>query len=591
MKRSQKIHTFFKRYARISLLLFFVSGLSLAFADNNSTSSIVFAIKGVSGEVKTNIETTLKSELTSLGKDQSQRTARYFYHAAPALIKKAMKPFGYFSPHIDSNIYYSNDKKWHVDFDIKKNKPVIIHQIIIDITGGGEQDPVFQNYINTYPLKVGDRLNTSSYSSAKTNLLNLATQRGYFDAKLKKSVININLDNNQASIYIHFSTGPRYQFGKTTIKTQFFDKAFIHRFLNYAPGDFYDSRTISTLQNDLEKSNYFNKISITPELTQRHTKKTQARVPVTLLVTPSPAVQYHLGAGYGTDTGVRGLAGLTLRHLTDTGQYFQSYLRASQRQSFAVANYFIPGHNPVNDVYQFGVGVGNQNLPQGSSKNFKVSASYTTKIGLIDQTVSLTYLSEKYDIPSLFQGKINTTLLMPSIKWQIKSTDRDLNPDNGYLLSLKLSGADKRLASQTSFLQAITTLKILKTIADDNRIILKASAGFTLIDDLEQLPLSLQLFAGGTNSVRGFQYKGLGPGFYLTTASAEYQRRIFGDWYLAGFIDAGNVSNSFPVDLKYAAGPGIVWLSPIGPFELTFAKPLGEPHTGWVIQFNMGPAL
>lgn len=68
--------------------------------------------------------------------------------------------------------------------------------------------------------------------------------------------------------------------------------------------------------------------------------------------------------------------------------------------------------------------------------------------------------------------------------------------------------------------------------------------GHTSIANIGELPLSLQLFAGGVSSVRGYGYNSIGPGRNLVVASSEVQQRIIGAFYLAGLVDAGVVANN-----------------------------------------------
>ena len=43
--------------------------------------------------------------------------------------------------------------------------------------------------------------------------------------------------------------------------------------------------------------------------------------------------------------------------------------------------------------------------------------------------------------------------------------------------------------------------------------------------------------------------------------------------------------------LKYSIGVGALWASPVGPMELTVAKPMSDPDKNPMIQFTMGANL
>jgi translocation and assembly module TamA len=94
--------------------------------------------------------------------------------------------------------------------------------------------------------------------------------------------------------------------------------------------------------------------------------------------------------------------------------------------------------------------------------------------------------------------------------------------------------------------------------------------------------------------VRGYSFeslnnKGLGARDLLV-GSVEYEQRIFEQWGLAAFYDAGNVANGFShLTLARGAGMGVRWYSPIGPIKLDAASALSKEGNPWQVDFNVGP--
>ena len=110
------------------------------------------------------------------------------------------------------------------------------------------------------------------------------------------------------------------------------------------------------------------------------------------------------------------------------------------------------------------------------------------------------------------------------------------------------------------------------------------------------LPPLLDFFAGGPYSVRGYQTDSLGPktvnGIPVGGAMLFYGQhaillpQLFGhkypgeapDYRVSLFVDAGNVfaePGDFRInDLRYSAGIGVTWLTPLGAIRLSWAKPL-----------------
>jgi outer membrane protein insertion porin family len=106
--------------------------------------------------------------------------------------------------------------------------------------------------------------------------------------------------------------------------------------------------------------------------------------------------------------------------------------------------------------------------------------------------------------------------------------------------------------------------------------------------------------------VRGFEHNSLGPldstgdskgGNLSLNATAELRFPVpfLGDVKgLKGsvFVDAGNVfENDIDQDeIRYSAGVGMTWVSPIGPLTFSYAKPLNDKAGDKVqeLQFSVG---
>lgn len=130
--------------------------------------------------------------------------------------------------------------------------------------------------------------------------------------------------------------------------------------------------------------------------------------------------------------------------------------------------------------------------------------------------------------------------------------------------------------------------------------------------DTDELPFFENFFAGGITSVRGYRGNSLGPrDTYLLTGREE---PIGGNLRLVGstelifpvpfseieslrmlaFVDGGNVFDTRKdVDLgelRYSAGVGLTWLSPLGALTFSFARPLNDraEDRTQVFQFSLG---
>ena len=118
-------------------------------------------------------------------------------------------------------------------------------------------------------------------------------------------------------------------------------------------------------------------------------------------------------------------------------------------------------------------------------------------------------------------------------------------------------------------------------------------------------PVFERFFAGGFQTIRGFQFRGVGPdingfkvgGDWLALASAEYQVPLAASdsVYLVGFVDTGTASPNISDWSTYrvSAGFGIRFVVPMlgpVPIALDFGFPIVKAKTDreQVFNFFMG---
>lgn len=145
-----------------------------------------------------------------------------------------------------------------------------------------------------------------------------------------------------------------------------------------------------------------------------------------------------------------------------------------------------------------------------------------------------------------------------------------------------------------------------------HRFVTRLDLGINIASDsdLAKIPPSLRYFAGGDSSIRGYSYQELGPyldtktgddvlrevvgGRYLAVGSIEYQYYITPTWRIAAFVDAGNAYDKGQFKPVIAVGPGLHWLSPVGPIKLDVGFGLNKTDTQnrqWRIHLTMGSVL
>lgn len=237
------------------------------------------------------------------------------------------------------------------------------------------------------------------------------------------------------------------------------------------------------------------------------------------------------------------------------------------------------------------------------------------KIGIPDSLLESTALDfVENEIGDKGTENTNTILGMNLIA---NKTDDVLFPTKGYSLSLLVEDGNSiaYLLSKTGLLEFNNPLFFKGTVSgsiyfpvfdDDHSTLggkLKIGNIFTYYGNKGDIPINQRLYAGGSNSVRGWAtrtlvpdlefstfsldditdiLRGLSPGgFFLMEGSIESRNTLIGNFGSAVFFDFGNVWNSY-TDFQFstvalAAGFGLRYYSEFAPLRIDFGFKVYDP--------------
>ena len=593
---------------RKSIIAVFIAAAALLLCAQSRAELLVMAdISGEDDSLDSAIQDNIRAHLSAdnLPCSTSERSLLRALRKSGDEISRAMRALGYYhsswkiSHKKDSRLEEGISKKlinkrqdcWKVRVVVTPGEPVRMTQVDVKVLGEASTDPVFQDYLNELPAKVGQQLNHAAYEDIKKGLNQRARNFGYFEAKLDTHTLEIDTDTNQANISISFDSGPRYHFGAVTFSASPLGEPLLERFLPFQIGEAFNNNKLIEFQSKLVSSGYFDSVSVDQQTSESDAKT----VPIAVTTTPKTRYETTAGIGASTDTGPRLSYGLRNRRVNPDGDTYQVSSQLSPVQSNLGFQYSQPRANPLTEKLQWSTGIETEDTDTVDSTSFQA------KVALIDetssnwlQTTSLKFLREDYEVSDVDRSSI---LLIPEIAWTKSQSNNPRYPTKGWRITAAVRGAVKEVVSDISMAQVETDAKLILPLWG-GRLISRAGFGATALDEFDELPASLRFFAGGDNSVRGFGYKDLGPeddegevigGQHRITASMEYDHKVWRDFALATFYDVGNAFDSEDFTLYHSAGIGIRWFSPIGPIRIDLAFPLKDGS--YRIHLSMGPDL
>ncbi|MGB5442846.1 MAG: autotransporter assembly complex family protein [Gammaproteobacteria bacterium] len=572
---------------RVFLLLLFTCAGSVAHG-----AGIVVVIEGLEGELLENVRNNLSIEQY---KDEAALTRSWVWRLhskAVEEIHSALKPYGYYRPVVKKALLRIDDG-WKATYKIDPGEVVSIGFADVQLTGEAQADKAFLKLLKEQRLTAGAPLDQVRYEKLKSSLQKLALERGYFDATFLQHEIRLDLEAYEANIMLHFDSGPRYQLGAVTFQPNPLSVDFLSRYVRFRQGDAYSTTAVLGLQDALNGSDYFSSVDVIP----RQEKAEGLQVPIEVSLVSNKRNKYAVGAGYGTDTGVRVSAGFERRRVNRRGHRLAAGLQLSQIKNSLSANYLIPLQDPRTEQLAFSAGYFDSDTEDITSKTTTLGLSRSgTRWGL-NETLGLKFQREDF---SVGDEDGSSLLLMPEASWLWVRADNRTYTTRGARLQFSLRGAAEQLLSDVSFLQAHVQAKFIQKVFGSSRIILRGDAAISFAPDFQELPASVRFFAGGDQSVRGYAFESLGPedadgnvagGKHLLVGSAEYEQHIRDKWSAAVFMDTGNAFDDFSDSLNTGAGVGVRWRSPIGLIRVDVASALSSSGNPLRLHLVIGPDL
>nr|WP_315405549.1 autotransporter assembly complex family protein [uncultured Pseudomonas sp.] len=556
-------------------------------------SELVVRIKPANNELKANVE----GYIGSLGNRDEEALLR-FSRGAVEQARKAAQALGYYQAQIDSQVKPSPkaDKGPQLVLSIEPGEPVRLREVTVRVEGPASEMTAFR-VPSSKALRPGAVLNHGNYEDAKRLIQNQASRYGFFSGHFLRQRLAVDPAAGVADIELVYDSGPRYQLGKVRFEGDApFDESLLQRMVPFKQGTPYDSELIAELNNALQSSGYFEGVRVDAAPTAAVAQS----IPVEVQLQTRKPRTMGLGLGFSTDVGPRGKANWTRHWVNPQGHSYGLETELSAPRQNVGLWYDIPLDPPLTDKLRFAGGYQNEEIAgtDSLSKLLTVGPEWHSKLPSgWQRVVSLKWQREEY---RLGDDSGLSTLLMPGVSYSYLRSDNRIDPHNGYRLQFDAQVAKEGLLSDTNLLHGNVLLKGLTTVAQNHRFLGRVQFGGSATNGYKSVPPSLRFFAGGDQSVRGYDYQTLSPknadgdrigGRYLVAASAEYQYSIAEKWRLATFVDQGNSFNSLELpSLKTGVGFGVRWVSPVGPLRLDLAKALDDDG-GIRLHFSMGPEL
>ncbi|NHZ35770.1 outer membrane protein assembly factor BamA [Massilia rubra] len=398
----------------------------------------------------------------------------------------------------------------------------------------------------------------------------------------------------------------------------------IRREFRQFEGSWYDGNKIKMSRDRVDRLGYFKEVTIdTPEA-----QGTSDQVDVNLTVVEKPTGNFLIGGSFSQAEKFTFTASIQQANFAGSGNTVGMELNTSDYSRTIALSHTNPYFTEDGVSQQFELYLRTLNPPALNQGTYKVKqtggrVSYGVPFSETDTVyfgigIERTTIETDITSPTRYQdyvrqitgiesgiGSATTNALPLTAAWQRDSRDSAITPSAGRYQRANL---ELDVAGDTKYYRMIYNHEWFRPLTNKITLALRGEFDYGHGIKGSPYPVFKNFNGGGIGSVRGYLSSSLGVvdrngdavgGAKRIIGNAELQMPFPGSgtdrslrWF--GFADAGQVYSEDQKmrlnELRYSAGLGVSWISPVGPLKLSYAKPLNAKPGDRLerFQFQMG---
>ncbi|MDP3049002.1 MAG: outer membrane protein assembly factor BamA [Thermodesulfovibrionales bacterium] len=500
----------------------------------------------------------------------------------------------------DPNIQFTEDKKGMIiTIMISEGEQYSISSV--DIAGNKAfPESELRKKIKSSPKNVFSRAALRSDVAA---LGEMYSEKGY-------ALVNVYPDiapddaSKQVKIIFKIDEGDIYKIGRIdisgNIKTR--DKV-IRREMRLDEGDTFNSTLLKRSYERLTNLNFFETVDMQPK-----PKSEEKLVDIDVKVKEKPTGFLSVGGGYSSVDKFIATADITQANLFGTGRLIKLKGQFGGRSTSYELAYRDPWF--LDKPLLFGTSVYNTTRKYSAydskAAGFDIlmgkSLSEYWKTDVTYNFESVTIHNISSDASAMIreqEGTKRTSSITPTIARDSRNNFFDPHTGSRNMMYVTYAG----LGGTNAFLKSGVDSSWFFPVTDNTTLALRGRYGYATGISGKPLPLYERFYVGGIYTVRGIGFGEGGPrdangqvigGSKQIIFNAEYIFPLVSELKFKGvtFFDAGRAFDSFKDigNVKYGAGVGFRWFSPIGPLRLEWGHNLsrkpGESKSKWEFTFG-----
>lgn len=446
--------------------------------------------------------------------------------------------------------------------------------------------------LENWELKEGAVARSGAVLATEGRLVEVWRQRGHPKAAIVTREVIADHPKLTVDVTLEVEPGPAASFDVPLVTgTERVDPAYARFMTGIRPGEPYDPDTIERARKRLQDLGIFASVSVV----EGDTVGPDGVLPITFVFSERKRHLIGGGVSYSTIDGAT-LEGYWMhRNLFGHGESLRfdaamSRIGANDLKDFSydlATTFRRPGVFTPDTDATFRISAERETVDTYESTTFSAKAGLDHRFSKT-LTGSTAMNAESADIDDAFGSNRYLIFSLPS-KLDYDLRDNKLDPTEGLHGIVEMEPFTD-INAGTLALVSKGTLAGYYGLGTDDRLVLAArgSLGTIVGGDTEDIPATRRFFLGGGGSIRGYEYRSVGPeengevvgGLSFFETSLEVRFRVTDTIGIVPFIDAGAAYEDpipdFSEDIRIGAGIGLRYHTPLGPLRFDIAVPLNR---------------
>ncbi|WP_439817358.1 autotransporter assembly complex protein TamA [Zavarzinia sp. CC-PAN008] len=455
----------------------------------------------------------------------------------------------------------------------------------VEITGpGGAALPEGVPDAKALGLEVGKPYRSQAIVDAEAKLVTHFGERSRPYARIAKREVVADRTARTISARFEVAPGPLATFGAVTVSgLEDVNRDSIESLITITPGQPADRREIDKTIKNLTGAGVFRSVRVELQEIEQ-----DGAAPVAITLEEGKFRTIAAGAEFDTSTGITINGRWEHRNFFGNRERLRVEGKAGQEIYGLTTTFKRPDLWRREQDFLAGVEILSERRDAYESDSASISAGFERKFWDIYSGKLGVGFEQSRILDD--QGERDFSLISLPAEISRDSSDDVLNPTSGSRVSLSVTPYLYN-SSDTSgtFIPVVLAGSTYFRMDEEARLILalRGTVGTIIGADREDIPANKRLYAGGGDTVRGFDFQAVGPldakgdpigGTSVIAGTVELRWRVTDTIGIVPFVDAGTVSEDMipgsDSDIFVGGGIGARYYTPFGPFRVDIATPL-----------------